>query len=141
MAKPSELDSETLSVALRLSNAVHDRRLRLGLTQAELATRAGVTVETVARLERVVRNRDSAHGNPSLSTLVALSVALCATPSELLVGADPRPASKPTDRGALERLVLSRIGLAIGLTPAELLASARKAPWIDLTSKRGKRAR
>lgn len=46
------------------------------MTQAELAARAGVTVETVARLERVLRGRSSANANPSLETLARLSSAL-----------------------------------------------------------------
>jgi len=46
------------------------------MTQAALAARAGVTVETVARLERVVRGRSSANSNPSLETLSRLALAL-----------------------------------------------------------------
>jgi transcriptional regulator with XRE-family HTH domain len=46
------------------------------MTQAALASRAGVTVETVARLERVVRGRSSANSNPSLETLSRLALAL-----------------------------------------------------------------
>ena len=67
-------------------------RLEAGLTQAELAARAGVTVETVARLERVLRGRSSANSNPSLETLVRLSSALGVEVSELLSEPSrPRP--------------------------------------------------
>jgi len=62
------------------------------MTQAELAARAGVTVETVARLERVLRGRSSANSNPSLETLARLSQALGVEVSELLsVPSKPRP--------------------------------------------------
>jgi transcriptional regulator with XRE-family HTH domain len=56
------------------------------MTQAELASRAGVTVETVARLERVLRGRSSANSNPSLETLARLGSALGVEVSELLSG-------------------------------------------------------
>jgi transcriptional regulator with XRE-family HTH domain len=62
--------------AMRLAERVRQLRHKSDLTQASLASRAGVTVETVARLERVVRGRDSANFNPSLDTLLRLSAAL-----------------------------------------------------------------
>ena len=71
-------------VAVRLAERVKDLRRQVGLTQAGLALRAGVTVETVARLERIVRARASANSNPSLETLSRLSVALGVDVSELL---------------------------------------------------------
>lgn len=62
------------------------------MTQAELASLAGVTVETVARLERVLRGRSSANSNPSLETLVRLATALGVEVAELLsVPGKPRP--------------------------------------------------
>lgn len=63
------------------------------MTQAELASRAGVTVETVARLERVLRGRSSANANPSLETLARLSEALGVEVTDLLV-APSRPKPK-----------------------------------------------
>jgi transcriptional regulator with XRE-family HTH domain len=61
------------------------------MTQAKLASRAGVTVETVARLERVLRGRSSANSNPSLETLVRLSDALGVEVADLLnVSSRPR---------------------------------------------------
>lgn len=81
-------------VAIRLAERVKELRLGSGMTQAELAARAGVTVETVARLERVLRGRSSANANPSLETLARLSDALGVEVSELLT-APSRP--KPRD--------------------------------------------
>lgn len=71
-------------VALRLAERVRQLRQKCDLTQASLASRAGVTVETVARLERVVRGRDSANFNPSLDTLLRLSAALGVDVCDLL---------------------------------------------------------
>ena len=79
-------------IANRLADHVRQLRLEAGLTQAELAARAGVTVETVARLERVLRGRSSANSNPSLETLVRLASALGVEVSELLSEPSrPRP--------------------------------------------------
>ena len=73
----------------------------MGLTQAGLALRAGVTVETVARLERVLRARSSANSNPSLETLARLSVALGVDVSELLAS---RLRVRPKDDGLTQVL-------------------------------------
>ena len=51
-------------------------RSELSLTQADLAARANVTVETIARLERSQRDRSSANQNPTLETLVRIADAL-----------------------------------------------------------------
>lgn len=71
-------------IATRLADHIRQLRHEAGLTQAELASRAGVTVETVARLERVLRGRSSANSNPSLETLVRLASALGVEVAELL---------------------------------------------------------
>jgi transcriptional regulator with XRE-family HTH domain len=71
-------------VVLGLAKRVQLLRKKLLLTQAALANRAGVTVETVARLERVVRGRASANSNPSLETLSRLATALDVELHELL---------------------------------------------------------
>ncbi len=76
-------------VALRLAERVRQLRQKCGLTQAALASRAGVTVETVARLERVIRGRDSANFNPSLDTLLRLSAALGVDVCDLLASKAP----------------------------------------------------
>ncbi len=70
-------------VASRLSKTLRRLRSDGGFTQASLAQQAGVTVETVARLERVVRGRASANSNPSLDTLVRLALALGVDMKEL----------------------------------------------------------
>ncbi|HEY3236329.1 MAG TPA: helix-turn-helix transcriptional regulator [Polyangiaceae bacterium] len=79
-------------VAIQLAERVRELRLAADMTQAKLAGRAGVTVETVARLERVLRGRASANANPSLDTLARLSGALGVELSDLLSAkARPRP--------------------------------------------------
>lgn len=62
--------------AVALSTSLRELREEQRLTQAELAGLASVTVETIARLERVVRDRSSANSNPSLATLVRIAQAL-----------------------------------------------------------------
>jgi transcriptional regulator with XRE-family HTH domain len=75
-----------------LADRVRQLRLEAGVTQAELASRAGVTVETVARLERVLRGRSSANANPSLETLARLGGALGVEVADLLsIPSKPRP--------------------------------------------------
>jgi len=78
----SELTVTNLAILL----AEHVRKLRIqaGLTQAELAARAGVTVETVARLERVLRGRASANANPSLETMERIATSLGVEVADLL---------------------------------------------------------
>lgn len=99
------VENEVSEVALRLAERVKELRLEAGLTQADLAAHAGITVETVARLERVVRGRPSANANPSLDTLIRLSIALGVEVSDLL-GAG-RPRRRPTaERDALGNLLV-----------------------------------
>jgi transcriptional regulator with XRE-family HTH domain len=69
---------------MRLAARVRERRIDAGLTQAELALRAGVTVETVSRLERLLHGRPSPGSNPTLETLARLSEALGVEITELL---------------------------------------------------------
>ncbi|MEP7050975.1 MAG: helix-turn-helix domain-containing protein [Pseudomonadota bacterium] len=71
-------------LAVRLADQVRRLRIHTGLTQAELAARAGVTVETVARLDRVLRGRLSANANPSLETMERIGSALGVEVAELL---------------------------------------------------------
>jgi transcriptional regulator with XRE-family HTH domain len=73
---------------LSLAGRIQMLRKNLGMTQATLARRAGVTVETVARLERVTRARISANSNPSLETMARLAIALEVEVHELLA---PQP--------------------------------------------------
>jgi transcriptional regulator with XRE-family HTH domain len=81
--RPASADSLVTATALRLSRTLKSLRVAKGLTQAELAHKAHVTVETVARLERVVRGGVSANSNPSLETIVRLAHALGVEPREL----------------------------------------------------------
>jgi len=83
-------------VAVQLAERVRDLRRSSDLTQATLALRAGVTVETVARLERVLRDKPSANANPSLETLVRLSEALGVEVADLFVA--PMPPKAREDR-------------------------------------------
>src|SRR5882757_3320751 len=78
-------------VSARLAVRLRSLRLAAGLMQAALAQRARVTSETVARLERVVRQRASANVNPSLDTLVRLATALSVDVWELLRPTDAAP--------------------------------------------------
>ncbi|MGC4063228.1 MAG: helix-turn-helix transcriptional regulator [Polyangiaceae bacterium] len=82
------------ALVTRLAERVQQLRKNLGMTQAALAARAGVTVETVARLERVVRGRSSANSNPSLETLSRLAIALEIELHELLA---PEPVAPKKD--------------------------------------------
>src|SRR3954469_4690465 len=71
-------------LAGRLAEQVRRLRIQAGLTQAELAARAGVTVETIWRLERMGRGLLSANANPSLETMERIGPALGVGVSELL---------------------------------------------------------
>jgi transcriptional regulator with XRE-family HTH domain len=72
-------------IALTVSTNIKTLRVKKNLTQAQLAHEAGVTQETVARIERAVRHRPSANANPSLETLTRLATVLGVKPSRLLV--------------------------------------------------------
>src|SRR4026207_2264785 len=61
------------------------------MTRAELASRAGVTVETVARLERVLRGRASANANPSLETMERIASSLGVAVADLVSPSNTRP--------------------------------------------------
>lgn len=60
---------EEARAALQLGQMVHDRRTELGLTQAELAIRAGMTQPQLSRLE-------SGGATPSVPLLARLAAAL-----------------------------------------------------------------
>ncbi len=77
-------------VQLRLAQQIKQLRKTRGLTQLELAKQAGVTSETVARVERVLRGAKSADFNPSLDTLLRLSDALHVELSALLASEAPQ---------------------------------------------------
>jgi transcriptional regulator with XRE-family HTH domain len=107
------------------------------MTQAELAARAGVTVETVARLERVLRGRLSANANPSLETLARLSDALGVDVPDLLIAP-----SKPRPRDDRIVALLSRASVATRqrvLRVAEALV--REDETVARGSQRGRKKR
>jgi UDPglucose 6-dehydrogenase len=60
-----------------VSTLVKEKRKSLGLSQARLATKAGIDRKTVNRIEK-------GHYSPTLNTLVALSSALSVTTNELI---------------------------------------------------------
>ncbi|MDQ7907363.1 helix-turn-helix transcriptional regulator [Phytohabitans sp. ZYX-F-186] len=60
---------EEARTSLMLGQMVHDRRVELGLTQAELAERAGMTQPQLSRLE-------SGGATPTVPLLARLAVAL-----------------------------------------------------------------
>lgn len=128
-------------IAIRLAERVRQLRLESRLTQAELASRAGVTVETVARLERVVRGRSSANANPSLETLARLAGALDVEVADLL---RPASRSRPRDdriagllRGASTATRRRVLAVAQALVTEERATTPKRAP----TKTRSKRKR
>lgn len=89
------------SIALTMAEKVKDLRTKENLTQAELARRAGCTVETIARLERVLRGKASANANPSLETLDNIARALGVRPESLITPGRKSVASKEDRLDAL----------------------------------------
>jgi DNA-binding XRE family transcriptional regulator len=71
LSRDAALPLEELQVfgAVAIGRALRQKRLKAGLTQAELACRAGIRSETLSRLE-------NGHGNSTLSTLEAIHRAL-----------------------------------------------------------------
>lgn len=65
MKKPQQKQPNVSDIALQVAERVRSLRLKAGVTQAELSIRAGVTVETVARLERVLRGRSAGAPRPT----------------------------------------------------------------------------
>ncbi len=63
-------------------------RAKAGLTQQELATRAGLSIAQVVAMERGARN------NPRLDTLRRLAAGLGCTVAELIGDAPPRKPKK-----------------------------------------------
>lgn len=92
--KTKKQRNDVSDLALLLAARVRDRRNKAGITQAELASRAGTTVETVARIERVLRGRASANCNPGLDTLERLAGALGCHAADLI---DTRGANSAGD--------------------------------------------
>src|SRR6478736_844054 len=80
-----------MSLAETVATDVRKRREALGITQAAVAANANVTVETIARLERVIRGRASANANPSLETMERIADALGVDVSDLVSPSKTRP--------------------------------------------------
>jgi transcriptional regulator with XRE-family HTH domain len=71
---------EPTSAAARLfGERIRDQRLRLGLSQDEVAHLAGMNVSNYGKIERGI-------GNPVLHTVVRLAVVLGVDPAELVTG-------------------------------------------------------
>ncbi len=79
------MTEQVKDISLLLARRVLSLRTDQLLTQAQLAARAGVTTETIARIERVLRGRPSASANPSLETLRAIAESLGVEVPELLM--------------------------------------------------------
>lgn len=111
--------------AIRLGPRMRARRLMLGLTLAQVATDAGMSVPYVANLEK-------GRGNPTLDVLMALARTLGTSLSELL--SDDRSAIGPIDerladlppalldyaRGKRFGARTDQLAAMIGITPEEM---------------------
>jgi transcriptional regulator with XRE-family HTH domain len=96
MSKTKQKQQSNVSdLALFMAVQVRDRRTKACITQAELAARSGVTVETVARLERVLRGRASANANPSLETMERIASSLGCHAADLIDSRSARTSGDP----------------------------------------------
>jgi transcriptional regulator with XRE-family HTH domain len=91
MKAPANTQKPYTDISFVMAEKVLQLRTENKMTQAELARRADVTVETIARLERVLRGKASANANPSLETLDNIARALGVRPESLIT-----PGKKPT---------------------------------------------
>lgn len=128
-----------IRLSMALAKAVYDRRTELGLTQAELAERAGLTQAKISRIE----GSDTV---PTLPLLAKLADALDATLNIALDADDTRvtsPATTPTqpEYGAATRadLVKSNESLPMGsrLATAAFSAVAQDLPVVIAVSVSG----
>ncbi|WP_266341280.1 helix-turn-helix domain-containing protein [Kaistia nematophila] len=97
-----EQDAQSKRVAELFKDRLKAARKQAGLTQDELATKAGISVVTLSKLETGVNK-------PAFDILVALAHALEASPSFLL-GWDPQADAK-TD--ASRRALLLRLNVIV----------------------------
>jgi transcriptional regulator with XRE-family HTH domain len=82
-------------ISVIMAERVLDLRTKANMTQAQLASQADVTVETIARLERVLRGKPSANANPSLETLDNIARALGVSADSLITtGRKANPSKK-----------------------------------------------
>ena len=93
---PAKKQIDHAPVVRRFADRLRERRLALGLTQAELARRAAVTVNYVGRLE-------AAGAAPGIDLLDRLAAALGTAAADLL------PADAPPDPSAALRREARRL--------------------------------
>jgi len=79
-------------------------RRRRGLTQEQLAERAGLSYKFIGEIERGT-------GNPTIDTLGHLADALGVEPAELLRAASPAPGASPTYALSAKEIQLVREAL------------------------------
>lgn len=101
---PKKIRIEHAEVVRRFAERMKEQRLALGLTQAEVARRAEVTVNYVGRLE-------AAGAAPGIDLLDRLATALGTTAADLLP-AGPPPDPADTLRREARRLFDSLVGSA-----------------------------
>jgi transcriptional regulator with XRE-family HTH domain len=82
-----------MNLTILFARNVRALRIQSGLTQAELAEQAGITTETVARIERMLQVKPSYQANPVLDTMERIATALGVDVVRLLASkAAPRSA-------------------------------------------------
>ncbi|HET6874919.1 MAG TPA: helix-turn-helix transcriptional regulator [Acidimicrobiales bacterium] len=109
-----------------LGRRLRSRRAQLGLTLAQVASGAGLSVPYVANLER-------GRGNPTLDVIVALAGALGIAAASLLADdgvdavdtsyADLPPALADFARGKVLRQEVRRLADAVGMSEVDMRAS------------------
>ena len=83
MPKAAIPDSDWVRYTAELGHSLHRLRIAKGLSQEEVAYRAGISRHTYYRLEKGLAGR-GAPANPGLRTIVAISALLDVEPHELL---------------------------------------------------------
>ena len=106
----TESEHSTRILAVTRGDSLRERRLECGLTQAELAARAGVSRQLVAAVE-------AGRNAPAVDAALALARALATTVEELFAGPQPEPVA------ALGGSVQSRAPLRIGRVGDRLVAA------------------
>lgn len=108
-----------------VAQQIKRRREAAKITQAALAVRAAVTVETIARLERVLRGKASANANPSLDTLERIASSLGCHAADLLDGRAQKGKADPIV--AMLRSCRPETRRRIGAVAEALIRDERKA--------------
>jgi transcriptional regulator with XRE-family HTH domain len=110
---------------MRLIGSFIDARRRLGLTQSEVARRAGVSQPAIAALE-------AGRGNPTLDTLdrwaAALEVEILVAPRMSDPLEEVAAALQGADDALAFRLALDLLDRLRELSPAELVLAASRPP-------------